>query len=138
MYGFIWRSSHVIPHQPRHEACQRLAPHPRIETGQPVSRPGKDSSAPRHPSVAWRCRLPARPTKRLFFAAAEDRPLWSVLSQRVLQPYRQSKRAAEVATVRFETEPGHQLQIDFGEKQIVIGNERVRVMLFVAVLSRAA
>src|ERR1041384_694906 len=36
--------------------------------------------------------------------------------QRVLQPHRQQKRAAEVATVRFETAPGHQLQIDFGEK----------------------
>jgi transposase len=55
--------------------------------------------------------------------------------QRVLQPHRQQKRAAEVATVRFETAPGHQLQIDFGEKVVTIAGQRVRVLLFVAVLS---
>jgi transposase len=55
--------------------------------------------------------------------------------QRLLRPYRQQKRAAEVATVRFETAPGHQLQIDFGEKVITIAGQRIRVMLFVAVLS---
>jgi len=54
--------------------------------------------------------------------------------QRVLQPHRQTRRAAEAATVRFETEPGHQLQIDFGEKHVMIAGQRVRVMLFVAVL----
>lgn len=54
--------------------------------------------------------------------------------QRVLQPHRQTKRAAEAATVRFETEPGHQLQIDFGEKHVMIAAQRTRVMLFVAVL----
>lgn len=55
--------------------------------------------------------------------------------QRALQPHRQQKRAAEVATVRFETAPGHQLQIDFGEKVVTVAGHRVRVMLFVAVLS---
>jgi transposase len=54
--------------------------------------------------------------------------------QRVVQPHRQAKRAAEVATVRFETAPGHQLQIDFGEKWVWLGEQRTRVMLFVAVL----
>ncbi len=54
--------------------------------------------------------------------------------QRVLAPHRQGKRAAELATVRFETAPGHQMQIDFGEKWIVIAGERARVHLFVAVL----
>jgi transposase len=55
--------------------------------------------------------------------------------QRFLRPHRQQKRAAEVATVRFETAPGHQLQIDFGEKVVTIAGQRIRVMLFVAVLS---
>jgi transposase len=55
--------------------------------------------------------------------------------QRVLAPYRQAKFAAEAATVRFETAPGHQLQIDFGEKAVAIGGIRTRVLLFVAVLS---
>jgi len=54
--------------------------------------------------------------------------------QRVLAPHRQEKRAAEVATVRFETAPGHQMQIDFGERWIVIAGERTKVHLFVAVL----
>lgn len=55
--------------------------------------------------------------------------------QRLLRPHRQQKRAAEIATVRFETAPGHQLQIDFGEKVVTIAGQRIRVMLFVAVLS---
>ncbi len=55
--------------------------------------------------------------------------------QRILAPHRKERRAKELATVRFETAPGHQLQIDFGEKQVWIGAHRVRVLLFVAVLS---
>lgn len=54
--------------------------------------------------------------------------------QRSLAPHRQEKRAAELATVRFETAPGHQLQIDFGEKWISIAGIRTKVHLFVAVL----
>jgi transposase len=54
--------------------------------------------------------------------------------QRVLAPHRQAKRAAELATVRFETAPGHQMQIDFGEKWIPIAGNRTKVHLFVAVL----
>ena len=54
--------------------------------------------------------------------------------QRVLAPHRQAKRAAELATVRFETAPGHQMQIDFGEKWILIAGNRTKVHLFVAVL----
>ena len=55
--------------------------------------------------------------------------------QRIVEPVREQRRAAEVATVRFETAPAHQMQIDFGEKWVWIGEQRVRVMLFVAVLS---
>lgn len=55
--------------------------------------------------------------------------------QRVVEPVRAQRRAAEVATVRFETAPAHQLQIDFGEKWVEIGAQRIRVMLFVAVLA---
>jgi transposase len=54
--------------------------------------------------------------------------------QRIVRPHRQAKRAAEIATVRFETAPGHQLQIDFGEKWVWIAEQRTRVMLFCAVL----
>lgn len=55
--------------------------------------------------------------------------------QRVVAPHRQARAAKELATVRFETAPGHQLQIDFGEKRVEIGGVVLKVMLFVAVLA---
>jgi transposase len=55
--------------------------------------------------------------------------------QRIVEQHRRARRTAELATVRFETAPGHQMQIDFGEKRVSIGGQLVRVMVFVAVLS---
>jgi transposase len=55
--------------------------------------------------------------------------------QRAVAPVRQAQRAADVATVRVETAPGAQLQIDFGEKRVTIDGTAVRVFLLVAVLS---
>jgi hypothetical protein len=49
-------------------------------------------------------------------------------------PQRRARLAAEAATVRFETAPGHQMQIDFGEKLVPIAGSVVRVYVFVAVL----
>jgi transposase len=54
--------------------------------------------------------------------------------ERAVAPFRRELRAAEIATVRFETAPGEQLQIDFGETTVVIAGERYRVQLFVATL----
>ena len=54
--------------------------------------------------------------------------------ERAVAPFRRDLRAAEVATIRFETTPGEQLQIDFGETGVSIAGERVRVHLFVATL----
>jgi transposase len=54
--------------------------------------------------------------------------------QRALEPYRQELAAEARATVRFETAPGRQLQIDFGERHAEIGGFRVKVFLFVATL----
>ncbi|MYA41953.1 MAG: IS21 family transposase [Gemmatimonadetes bacterium] len=54
--------------------------------------------------------------------------------QRAVEPFRRELRAAVVATTRFETPPGYQLQIDFGERQVWIGEEKRRVTLFVATL----
>lgn len=48
--------------------------------------------------------------------------------------WRGELRAQARATVRFETPPGQQLQIDFGETRVWIGAERLRVHLFVATL----
>jgi transposase len=54
--------------------------------------------------------------------------------QRALEPHRQELLAEARATVRFETAPGKQLQIDFGERLVEIGGRKVKVFLFVATL----
>lgn len=54
--------------------------------------------------------------------------------ERAVAPFRRQLLAAEVATIRFETAPGEQLQIDFGETVVSIGGERTKVHLFVATL----
>lgn len=54
--------------------------------------------------------------------------------ERAVMPLRQLLRAQARATVRFETPPGHQLQVDFGERRVEIGGEPIRVYLFVATL----
>ena len=54
--------------------------------------------------------------------------------ERAVKPLRQQWRAQALATVRFETAPGAQLQIDFGERAVMIAGERERVYLFVATL----
>lgn len=55
--------------------------------------------------------------------------------QRTVADQRREQRVAQVATVRFETEPGSQMQIDFGEKSVSIAGALVRVFFLVAVLS---
>lgn len=54
--------------------------------------------------------------------------------QRACQGFRQELQAARRATLRFETAPGQQMQIDFGQVSVLIGEEPVRVFLFVATL----
>jgi len=54
--------------------------------------------------------------------------------ERAVMPLRQALRAEARATLRFETPPGHHLQIDFGEMRVPIGEESVRLYLFVATL----
>jgi len=51
-----------------------------------------------------------------------------------VQPWRRELRAQRQATIRFETRPGHQLQIDFGDTKVWIGEERIKIHLFVATL----
>ena len=57
--------------------------------------------------------------------------------ERACAPYRQTLLAAVRATVRFETPPGQQLQIDFGERRVTIAGVPVRVHLFVATLGHS-
>src|SRR5262245_22124695 len=54
--------------------------------------------------------------------------------ERAVQRYRQELAAEARATVRFETPPGKQMQIDFGERLVEIGGSKVRAYLFVATL----
>ena len=54
--------------------------------------------------------------------------------QRAVQPLRRELRAQALATVRYETAPGQQLQIDFGSTAVEIGGEGRRIHLFVATL----
>jgi transposase len=54
--------------------------------------------------------------------------------QRAVVPLRQQERAEALATVRFETPPAQQMQIDFGEKIVRIADQPVKVYLMTAVL----
>jgi transposase len=54
--------------------------------------------------------------------------------QRAVATLRQQERAEATATVRFETPPGQQMQIDFGEKVVRIAGRPVKVYLMTAVL----
>ena len=54
--------------------------------------------------------------------------------QRALKPHRERLRASRLATPRFETKPGEQMQVDFGTKIVTIENCEQKVHLFVATL----
>jgi transposase len=55
--------------------------------------------------------------------------------ERAVSDLRRERQVARLATVRVETAPGDQLQIDFGQKRVPIAGTAVRVFLLVAVLS---
>src|SRR5690242_7037549 len=55
--------------------------------------------------------------------------------QRAVAHRRRELLAADLATVRFETAPGRQMQIDFGERRVWIAGEQVTVHFMAAVLS---
>lgn len=54
--------------------------------------------------------------------------------ERAVAPFRRELEAEARATVRFETPPGRQMQIDFGTARACVGGELVTVSLFVATL----
>jgi transposase len=51
-----------------------------------------------------------------------------------VEPWRREKKVEKEATLRYETAPGRQMQIDFGEKKMQIGGEMVKVHIFTATL----
>jgi transposase len=54
--------------------------------------------------------------------------------ERAVRRHRAALRAEALACVRFETPPGRQLQIDFGERFATIGGVATKVFVFVATL----
>jgi transposase len=54
--------------------------------------------------------------------------------EREVASLRREMAAEARATVRFETPPGRQMQVDFGERRVVIGDAPTKVFLFVATL----
>lgn len=57
--------------------------------------------------------------------------------EHAVAPLRQALHAEARATVRYETAPGHQLRIDFGERAVVIAGVRERCYCFVATLGHS-
>jgi len=55
--------------------------------------------------------------------------------ERAVADMRRAQRVAALATVRVETAPGDQVQIDFGQKRLRIAGVSIRIFLLVAVLS---
>jgi transposase len=54
--------------------------------------------------------------------------------ERAVAHLRRALLAQTLATVRFETPPGHQLQIDFGSVRVPVTGETTKIHLFVATL----
>lgn len=72
----------------------------------------------------------------VLYREAKDRGFsgsYSALA-RYVSPWRGEFRGQELATRRFETEPGKQAQVDWGSCWVWLGDERVRVHVFVMVL----
>src|SRR3954468_12682639 len=57
--------------------------------------------------------------------------------QRAVTDLRRQARAQALATVRFETPPGQQMQVDFGEKVVTTAGAPVKVLLMTAVLGHS-
>lgn len=54
--------------------------------------------------------------------------------KKFIRPLREDRRRFEEATMRFETAPGKQAQVDWGSTVVELGGERVRIHLFAMVL----
>lgn len=82
----------------------------------------------RGPEVGWNAVVLHRELCSLGFSGSYQQV------QRFVSPFRAERRWAELATVRFETGPGEQGQVDFGEIKLWIGEKIERVYLFVFTL----
>ena len=82
----------------------------------------------RGPEVGWNGVVLHRELVALGFSGSYQQV------QRLLKPRRDRRRWQEAATVRFETEPGEQAQVDYGQLQVWIGEHPETVHLFVFTL----
>jgi transposase len=82
----------------------------------------------RAPEVGWNGVVLHRELAGLGFSGSYQQV------RRFLKPYRAQRRWSELATVRFETEPGEQAQVDYGQLQVWIGEQPETVHLFVFTL----
>lgn len=85
----------------------------------------RERLAQRGPEVGWNAVVLHRELQGLGFTGGVQQV------RRAIRPWRAEARWAAVATVRYETGPGEQAQVDFGELKIWIGAQRERVHLFV-------
>jgi len=82
----------------------------------------------RGPEVGWNGVVLLRELAGLGFTGSYQQV------QRFLKPYRAKRKWSELATVRFETAPGEQAQVDYGQLQVFIGEQPRTVHLFVFTL----
>jgi transposase len=82
----------------------------------------------RAPEVGWNGAVLYRELQSLGFRGGHQQV------QRFLRPHREQRQWSEVATVRFETSPGEQAQVDYGQLWVWIGAQREKVHLFVFTL----
>ena len=82
----------------------------------------------RGPEVGWNGAVLHRELAALGFSGGYQQV------QRFLKPRRLQRRWQEAATIRFETGPGEQAQVDYGQLQIWIGEQPETVHLFVFTL----
>jgi transposase len=54
--------------------------------------------------------------------------------RRFMRPHRLERQWSELATIRFETGPGEQAQVDYGQLHVYIGARREKIHLFVLTL----
>jgi transposase len=84
--------------------------------------------ARRGPEVGWNGVVLHRELGGLGFSGGYQQV------QRYLKPYRVQRKWAELATVRFETGPGEQAQVDYGQLRVWLGAQLATVHLFVLTL----
>ena len=90
--------------------------------------PYRDRLTQRGPEVGWNAVVLHHELQGLGFSGGVQQV------RRAIRPWRAEVRWAAVATIRYETGPGEQAQVDFGQLRIWLGERGERVHLFVVTL----